>query len=98
MLGFHLTFAECSLQRRNDPREPSLENIVCGADLERFNRHLLVQCSRNEDERHFRMLLDRDFQRRHAVDRGRRVIYQDDIKTTRLNRDTEMHTVLTAWP
>src|SRR3984893_15702034 len=72
--GSFLGFPERALHRRHDPGEPRLENIICGAELESFNRHLFTQGSGNKDQRHLRRVSLGDLQGRQAVEGGKGII------------------------
>src|SRR5436190_712980 len=61
-------------------RQPALQHVIGGATLKSFNRHLLPQRTRHENEGNLRAFIPRDRQRREAVEGRQPVIAQNEIR------------------
>ena len=79
-LGAILRLAQGAPDRRHEPLEPLLEDVVDRAGLEGLDRLLLADGAGDEQERDLRADLPGDLQGRHAVERGQRVVRQDQIR------------------
>ena len=83
-------FTQRAAHRGRDPRQSVLQDVVGGADLERFDRHLLAERSGDEDERHLGASLTRELQRRQAVEGGQREVGEDQIEAACRERGVEI--------
>src|SRR3984885_2489086 len=78
-LGPFPRFAQRAVHGGHQPGYARFQNIICGADLERFNRHFFAERSGNENERHVGAAADCKLQCREPVERRKSVIGQDQV-------------------
>src|SRR5215471_15707586 len=72
--------AQCALYGGHEPRQPGLQNIIGGPDLEGFDRCFFAKGARNKDKRSFRAGTPCKVQRGKAVERRKLVIREDQVK------------------
>jgi hypothetical protein len=84
VLAVHVGVAERANDRRAEPREPLLHDVIGCASLQALDRDFLAKRAGHEDERHVGRPLDRQRQRRLTVESRKPVVGKNDVESARV--------------
>jgi hypothetical protein len=87
--GSLLSFAQRTKHRRDQPRQPGLENIISSAHFKRFDGNFFAQGSGYKNEWHLRAKIHGELQCGKTIEGRKGVVRQNEIDSALLQRGQE---------